>query len=87
MYLRGASIALFRVDGMTICVKLGDENVLSVVGCYIHTGDIPQAKVKFVMTTQVARGNPNRPLPAPIGRARQNLDTRAQRAAPRLDNA
>jgi len=46
MYLRYAAIALFRVDGATICVKPCDEN----------TGDIPKAKVKFVMTTQVARG-------------------------------
>ena|GEM_PF-2940201 len=56
MYLRYAAIALFWVDGATICVKPCDENALFVADCYIHTGDIPKAKVKFVMTTQVARG-------------------------------
>ena len=56
MYLRYAAIALFRVDAAIICVEPCDENALFVADCYIHTGDIPKAKVKFVMTTQIARG-------------------------------
>ena len=56
MYLRYAAIALFRVDAAIICFKPCDENGLFVADCYIHTGDIPKAKVKFVMTTQIARG-------------------------------
>lgn len=38
MYLRYAAIALFRVDGATICVKPCDENALFVADCSPYRG-------------------------------------------------